>query len=160
MSGDRSKRNSVSRPNDSKSKDKSKVQKDGKKGKDNGGDEEMTVVVPPSKTNDADQNGDVTMNGMADEKEEAPIDPKVKAVNGKASVSAQRNDGLTVSRYQEQPGTLGTSSQPIRPPIYPEGPALDTFHSKTAHGRTIVPPHHRDIRHPDEDVLRPPQILG
>lgn len=85
MSGDRSKRNSVSRSNDSKSKDKSKAQKDGKKGKDNSGDEEMTVVVPPFKTNDADQNGDMTMNGTADEKqEEAPIDPKVKAVDGNA----------------------------------------------------------------------------
>jgi len=87
MSGERSKRNSVSRSNDSKSKDKSKAQKDVKKAKDNSGDEEMTVVVPPSKTNDADQNGDVTMNGTAEEKEEeAPVDPKMKAVDGNASL--------------------------------------------------------------------------
>jgi len=83
MSGDKSKRNSVSKPNDSKAKDKSKIQKDAKKAKDNDGDEEMTVVVPPSKTNDADQKGDVTMNGTTEEKkEEAPLDPKVKAMNG------------------------------------------------------------------------------
>jgi len=81
MSGDKSKRNSVSKSNDSKSKDnKSKAQKDTKKPKDNDGDEEMTVVVPPPKP---DQNGDVTMNGATDEKEgEVPVDPKVQAANG------------------------------------------------------------------------------
>ncbi|KAK5942555.1 26S proteasome non-ATPase regulatory subunit [Knufia obscura] len=77
MSGDKSKRNSVSRSNDSKSKDKSKAAKDTKTTKDNDGDEEMTVVVPPPKT---DQNGDVTMNGATERKEEeVPVDPKVKA---------------------------------------------------------------------------------
>lgn len=80
MSGDKSKRNSVSRSNDSKSKDKSKAAKDTKTTKDNDGDEEMTVVVPPPKT---DQNGDVTMNGATERKEEeVPVDPKVKAATG------------------------------------------------------------------------------
>lgn len=76
MSGDKSKRNSVSRSKDNKSK----AQKDTKKAKDNDGDEEMTVVVPPVKT---DQNGDIPTNGAAEEKEEdVPVDPKVKATTG------------------------------------------------------------------------------
>lgn len=87
MSGDKSKRNSVNRPKDSSAKDnKAKAQKDPKKAKDKDGDEEMTVVVPPTKPSEADPNGDVTMNGTTEEKEEEkPVDPKVQAATGKRS---------------------------------------------------------------------------
>lgn len=83
MSGEKSKRNSVSRPNSQKGKDnKAKPQKEPQKPKDNDGDEEMTVVVPPAKTQ-ADKDADVAMNGTDDAKpEETPVDPKVKAQAG------------------------------------------------------------------------------
>ncbi|KAK5104909.1 26S proteasome non-ATPase regulatory subunit [Lithohypha guttulata] len=81
MSGDKGKRNSVSRPNDHKRKDsKSKSQKDTQKPKDKVGDEEMTVVVPPSK-GDAGKNEDVAMNGTDEAKlKDPPVDPKAKAI--------------------------------------------------------------------------------
>lgn len=83
MSGDKPKRNSVSRPSGHKSKDsKSKPAKDPKKSKDNDGDEEMTVVVPPSKSEDAEKNGDVAMNGTEEKEAEPPVDPKAKAATG------------------------------------------------------------------------------
>lgn len=83
MSGDKGKRNSVSRPNDHKRKDsKSKSQKDTQKPKDKDGDEEMTVVVPPSK-GDAGKNEDVAMNGTDEAKpKDPPVDPKAKAIAG------------------------------------------------------------------------------
>lgn len=90
MSGDKSKRNSLNRPKDTAKDNKSKAAKDAKdakdakKAKDKDGDEEMTVVVPPAKSTDADANGDVAMNGTTEEKEEEkPVDPKVQAANGK-----------------------------------------------------------------------------
>ena len=88
MSGDKSKRNSVSKPNhqkkDSKSKSQPQAQKDAKKQKDVDGDEEMTVVVPPTKplegNTDKDKDTDVAMNGTDEKKsEDVVIDPKVKA---------------------------------------------------------------------------------
>lgn len=83
MSGDKSKKHNPSKSQDLRSKDnKSKPQKDAKKGKDKDGDEEMTVVMPPSKSTGADPNSDVTANGTSDEKEQEIIDPKVKASNG------------------------------------------------------------------------------
>lgn len=86
MSGDKSKRNSLNRPKDTSKDNKSKAQKDTKKAKDKDGDEEMTVVVPPIKSTDADPTGDVAMNGTSEEKEEEkPIDPKVQAATGKLS---------------------------------------------------------------------------
>lgn len=88
MSGDKSKRNSLNRPKSSSAKDnkdnKDKAQKDSKKGKDKDGDEEMTVVVPPAKSSDADKNGDVAINGTSEENKEATVDPKVQAASGKA----------------------------------------------------------------------------
>ena len=79
MSGEKSKKNSVGKPGDSKSKDnKSKHQKTHSKSKSKDGDEEMTVVVPPPK---ADTNGDIEMNGT-DEPVADVVDPKVKATQG------------------------------------------------------------------------------
>lgn len=85
MSGDKSKRNSLNRPKSSSAKDdKAKSQKDPKQAKDKDGDEEMTVVVPPAKSADADPNADVAMNGTSEEKEqEKPVDPKAQAAIGK-----------------------------------------------------------------------------
>ena len=89
MSGDKSKRNSVSKPNhqkkDSKSKSQPQAQKDAKKQKDVDGDEEMTVVVPPTKPLEGNTNKDmdVAMNGTDEKKsEDVVIDPKVKAAAG------------------------------------------------------------------------------
>lgn len=95
MSGDKSKRNSLNRPKESSAKDnKGKAQKDSKKGKDKDGDEEMTVVVPPAKSNDADKNADVTMNGtMEGKQEEVPVDPKVQAASGDLSLSLSHHYG-------------------------------------------------------------------
>lgn len=83
MSGDKPKRNSVSKTNPPKSKDnKAKPQKEPQKPKDTDGDEEMTVVVPPAKTT-AGKDNDVVMDSAEEAKsEEAPVDPKVKAMAG------------------------------------------------------------------------------
>lgn len=86
MSGDKGKRNSVSKPSGHKKQDsKSKPAKDVKKTPEKDADEEMTVVVPPAKPADAAKNEDVVMNGAEDEKEkpeETVIDPKEKAISG------------------------------------------------------------------------------
>jgi len=83
MSGDKSKKHNAKKSQDLGSKDnKPSSQKDTKKVKDKDEDEEMTVVVPPSKSVDNDHNGDVTMNGTSGEKEQEVVDPKVKAFNG------------------------------------------------------------------------------
>lgn len=83
MSGEKSKRNSVSRPNSQKGKEnKAKAQKEPQKPKDNDGDEEMTVVVPPTKAQ-GEKDADIAMNGTEENKsEEAPVDPKVKVAAG------------------------------------------------------------------------------
>lgn len=87
MSGDKGKRNSVSKPSGHKKQDsKSKPAKDAKKAPEKDADEEMTVVVPPVKPADAAKNEDVVMNGAPDEKEkpeETVVDPKEKAIAGK-----------------------------------------------------------------------------
>lgn len=67
----------------------------GKKGKD--GDEEMTVVVPPSKASKLsappvqDTDGDIAMDGFEDEKAEGAdtekVDPVAKTVAGSRSPS-------------------------------------------------------------------------
>ena len=64
-----------------------------KPGKDKDGDEEMTVVVPPSKGSKLsgepakDEEGDVAMNGASESEVKEPVepvvDPKVKAITGK-----------------------------------------------------------------------------
>jgi 26S proteasome regulatory subunit N3 len=63
-----------------------------KPGKDKDGDEEMTVVVPPPKASklssapQKDDEGDIAMNGAAEEDAKEPVeqveDPKNKAVAG------------------------------------------------------------------------------
>lgn len=70
-----------------------KSTKGGKTGKEKEGDEEMTVVVPPSKSSttpngtDQSKDGDLVMNSAADgndqQKSEPSLDPKEKAVLGK-----------------------------------------------------------------------------
>lgn len=83
MSGDKPKKYGSNKSQDLGSKDnKPKVQKDDKKGKKEDNEEEMTVVLPPSKSTESEQNGDVTMNGTSNESEQVEIDPKVKASNG------------------------------------------------------------------------------
>lgn len=74
----------------------------------------MTVVVPPSKASD-EKNGDVTMNGTGEEKEEeVPVDPKVKAANGKMRMcTAYSLVANARCRHQEQPGSAGTSRHAI-----------------------------------------------
>jgi 26S proteasome regulatory subunit N3 len=66
-------------------------------GKDKDGDEEMTVVVPPSKGSklsgppEEDEQGDVVMNGTAEAETagatEPAVDPKAEAVEGQALLS-------------------------------------------------------------------------
>lgn len=91
MSGDKGKRNSVSKPSGHKKQDsKSKPAKDVKKIPEKDADEEMTVVVPPVKPADAAKNEDVVMNGDEEEKkekleEETVVDPKEKAIAGMLS---------------------------------------------------------------------------
>ena len=57
------------------------------KGGKKDGDDEMTVVVPPSKNKPASKGGkDTEINGTSDEEhdesKEPPIDPKEKAIHG------------------------------------------------------------------------------
>ena len=51
-----------------------------KSGKDKDGDDEMTVVVPPSK---GKSDGSTTNGAMDGKQKEAEIDPREKALNGK-----------------------------------------------------------------------------
>lgn len=81
--------------NDADPKDNAKSK--GKKGAKDG-DEEMTVVVPPSKgskkpqsSRSADADGDVA---MGDEAAEAPVDPTEQAVAGKHQFQRQSNGDL------------------------------------------------------------------
>ena len=65
----------------------------GKAGKDKDGDDEMTVVVPPSKgqklsgASNEDHESDVAMNGVTEDPDMKPVeivqDPHSKAVSGK-----------------------------------------------------------------------------
>ena len=58
----------------------SKMTKPGKSGKDKDGDDEMTVLVPPSKG----KSDGPTINGATDGKaEEEEVDPREKASSGK-----------------------------------------------------------------------------
>lgn len=88
--------------NDSKTK--------GKKGAKDG-DEEMTVVVPPSKdskkSQGADADGDVS---MGDEATEAPVDPAAQAVAGKCFVLYRSNDDLArfMAMFTFLPKSLST----------------------------------------------------
>ena len=117
MSGEKSKRNSVSKPSDKKTKDnKSRPQKEPKKPADTDGDEEMTVVVPPSKSDKPEENGDVTMNGVEQEKkeeEEKPVDPKEKAATGMLSYLAVLKAIANPYRHTQQSHLARTCREPI-----------------------------------------------
>ena len=83
MSGDKSQLNG------DKSEEKEDVvmdeedSKKAKSGKDKDGDDEMTVVVPPSKGKSDGPN----INGTADGKqEEAEVDPREKALDGEKTI--------------------------------------------------------------------------
>lgn len=105
MSGDKqnddtSQQNGVNGTEDVEMKDGSQPKaKSVKKGKDKDGDEEMTVVVPPSKSKNTtngigkDNEGDVSMNGTSDPSDNKPaeeaIDPKAKALTGKSASRRQ-----------------------------------------------------------------------
>jgi 26S proteasome regulatory subunit N3 len=75
--------------------DSSEPPRKAKQGKDKDGDEEMTVVVPPSKGSKLsgeaakDREGDVTMEGSGEAKDETPAevkeDPVAKAVSGESA---------------------------------------------------------------------------
>ena len=79
--------------------DGSRLNRHSKPGKDKDGDEEMTVVVPPSKGSklsgkpSEDDGGDVSMNGteeaVGEEDGRVSIDPKVKAVSGRRTLFNQ-----------------------------------------------------------------------
>lgn len=93
MNGDAPSQNGVNGSDDAKtSRDKSKPIKGGKVNKDKESEEEMTVVVPPSKSPSGsngvqqDKEGDVIMNGASEAEakkiQEPVVDPKEKAITG------------------------------------------------------------------------------
>ena len=75
--------------------DAAKSSKAGKKNKEKDGDDAMTVVVPPSKSEGAtngtgkEPDGDIAMNAVSDlgdQTAEVAMDPEVKAISGKLFV--------------------------------------------------------------------------
>lgn len=93
LNGDAPSQNGVNGSDNAKtSQDKSKAIKGGKANKDKDSEEEMTVVVPPSKSSNGsnsvqqDGEGDVVMNGASEAEakkvQEPVVDPKEKAIAG------------------------------------------------------------------------------
>ena len=111
----------------------------GAKGKDKDGDEEMTVVVPPSKTpklgTDKGQDGDMDVDVVkdADTPEEVKVDPVAKAVSGLYTapcncytpVEEGRHTNIYEYRYQRQLRTSRACCDSVRPPIYASGPSFN-----------------------------------
>ena len=92
--------------------------------KDNDGDEEMTVVVPPPKGSKASQRTglakevDAEKNGEPDDAEDSlegpPKDPKEKAIEGKSTAIGLRvATNRFLPRHQEQFRASRASCQPI-----------------------------------------------
>lgn len=70
--------------------DEAKTTQSEKDGKDKDADEEMTVVVPPSKKSSGSE---TAVNGASEGKESPPeepeVDPKEKAIGGKCTIFTQ-----------------------------------------------------------------------
>jgi hypothetical protein len=126
MNGDVPGQNGINSTEDSKaSADKTKASKGGKGIKDKDGDEEMTVVVPPSKSSgepngvSKDVEGDTVMNGASNvHNEETPqpvIDPKDKAIAGELypHENQMRYSDTFLDRHQKQFHTTRASCQSV-----------------------------------------------
>lgn len=104
MSGDKQQTNGKDQTNDNATgtddvemnDGTSKPSKTGKSGKDKDGDDEMTVVVPPSKNTSSsgkDLQSSTAVNGATEESDESSkepdVDPREKAINGMSRLSSQ-----------------------------------------------------------------------
>jgi hypothetical protein len=122
MSGDKHEVNGNSgKGDDVEMKDSGSSKKSGK-GRD--GDDEMTVVVPPSKNGKTvDSNGE---DKVDETEQEVPIDPKEKAINGRKACIRVCASSANRTRNQEQLRLTRTSSDPIRPSIQSTSFAINT----------------------------------
>jgi len=129
----------------------------GKKMKE--GEEEMTVVLPPSKASKLsappvkDTEGDVAMDGFEDDLVEdagaVKVDPVAKAVSGSWISSAACLQPLLTYcafyRHQEQLPIIGTRRYFVRCQIYPPSSSVNLLHPQTPHTRYLSTGYHRNI---------------
>lgn len=126
----------------------------GKSRKDKEGDDEMTVVVPPSKGSkltaegSIDEDGDAVMNGAEETKDgEAEVektDPVTKAVSGMLIKLGSVLLVLIVFpfRHQGKLPALGTGGCPIRCSILPSSTTIYIFHAEAIDARGHSPSYH------------------
>jgi 26S proteasome regulatory subunit N3 len=136
---------------------KPKGKKEGKKASKKEGDDEMTVVVPPSKAskqssvpppNDAE--GDVAMDDADKAAEgEAKVDPVAQTINGMPdSIFCSRPPRLTrghANRYQEQFRPSRSCRRALRRQILSARPALHLVNPETPDPRYPCPGYFRDL---------------